>query len=455
MIESADTLAEANGAGSSKAREAKGTDEIAKVNYTRFVRARDNGHATYVEEAEKYDKFYSDIQWDEADLKKLKAEGRPALTINMIRPTVNAILGQQISRRIDTCIKHKRGGSETVATVLTKLFQSIGDDVGMDRVESQVFSDGIIQDRGYFDVRIGYKENMVGEVEVCAVDPKDILLDVDAKEYDPRTWAEVFKTGWMSLEEIAATYGEDKAAELSGNVGVSHFFAEDSILFDDKRFGEANLPGDSTALNNSSSDHRNIRKVRVIERQYYKLVACWYFVDPQTGDCKLVAADWDKERREEFATRMGLFLHKRMDRRVRWCVTADYVVLHDEWSPYTTFTIIPFFPYFRRGRPTGVVRGLISPQELINKVSSQELHIVNTTANSGYILEDGTLSGMTTDELKTKGAQTGTVITVGRGRKEGIEKIQPNTIPTGLDRIGAKAQNNFRVISGVNDAMLG
>jgi hypothetical protein len=143
-----------------------------------------------------------------------------------------------------------------------------------------------------------------------------------------------------------------------------------------------------------------------------------------------------------------------MKRKVRWTVTCDKVVLHDDWSPYNDFTIVPFFAYFRRGRPFGVVRNLLSPQEQLNKIASQELHIVNTTANSGWMVESGSLVGMTADDLEEHGAETGLVLEYARGTNP-PQKITPNSIPTGLDRIAMKAQTNIKAISGINDSMLG
>ena len=146
-------------------------------------------------------------------------------------------------------------------------------------------------------------------------------------------------------------------------------------------------------------------------------------------------------------------MEKKM-RRVRWTVTADSVVLFDDYSPYDHFTLVPYFPYFRRGKPFGMVRNLLSPQEQLNKISSQELHIVNTTANSGWIVESGSLSGMTADDLEEHGAETGLVLEYNRGSTP-PGKIPPNQIPTGLDRLGQKAARNIKEISGITDAMLG
>ena len=101
-----------------------------------------------------------------------------------------------------------------------------------------------------------------------------------------------------------------------------------------------------------------------------------------------------------------------------------------------------------------MVRNLLSPQEQLNKVTSQELHIVNTTANSGWLVESGSLSSMQVEDLEEHGAETGLVLEYNRGSTP-PGKIPPNQIPTGLDRIGQKASNNIKEISGINDSMLG
>ena len=157
----------------------------------------------------------------------------------------------------------------------------------------------------------------------------------------------------------------------------------------------------------------------------------------------------------DFQKKHDLGIVKKLTRKIRWTVSADSVLLFDDWSPYSFFTVVPYFPYFRRGRPIGMVRNLLSPQEQYNKVASQELHIVNTTANSGWIVQKGSLgAGMTVDELEKKGAKTGLIIEYNPGF-EAPEKIQPNQIPTGLDRIGLKSAQNIKEISGVSDALLG
>ena len=179
-----------------------------------------------------------------------------------------------------------------------------------------------------------------------------------------------------------------------------------------------------------------------------------FFVDPDTGDQRKCPEAWKENKCKKFAKEYNLTLISKVIRKIRWTVTCDKVVLHDDWSPYDQFTVVPFFCYFRRGQPFGIIRNLLSPQEQLNKIASQELHIVNTTANSGWMVESGSLIGMTADDLEEHGAETGLVLEYARGTNA-PQKITPNSIPTGLDRIAAKAAANIQSISGINDSMLG
>ena len=429
--------------------------ELARQQWEAYTRARDNGHQDYIAVAKRCDAFYRGEQWDAADLSTLDDQGRPALTINTILPTINTVIGEQSTRRMDVTFKPRGRGEQDIADTLTKLFMQISDNNKLDWVEAQVFSDGLIQDRGWFDVRVDFDDHIQGEVRVTTKDPLDILIDPDAKEYDPKTWNEIFETRWMSLDEIEETYGQKKADQLRITVEQGSALGTDSVEYEETRYGDT-YSGVTYEQGNTTNpeENRALRSIRVIERQYYRLKECIFYVDRLTGDMREVPYNWNKKKRENFADNYGLDIVTKTVKKVRWTVSADLVVLHDDWSPYDHFTLVPYFPFWRRGRPFGMVRNLISPQEQLNKISSQELHIVNTTANSGWIVESGSLSGMDADDLEEHGAETGLVLEFNRGSNPPA-KIPPNQIPTGLDRIAMKAAANIKTISGISDAMLG
>ena len=427
---------------------------LAKTQWNSYTRARDHGHEEYVHLAKKCDMYYRGDQWDEFDMQQLDDQGRPALTINTILPTVNAVLAEQSSKKADIQFKPRGGGKQDIADVLTKVYAQIADNNKLEWTESQVFSDGLIQDRGWFDVRIDFDDHVNGEVRIEAKDPLDILIDPDAKHYDPRTWNEIFETKWMSIDEIEEQYGQKEADQLRMLAETGTTLGADSMEFEEERYGDTDEYNYGQQYPGDPENARLLRSIRVIERQYYKLKDCIFYVDPVTGDKREVPYNWSKKKREQFADQFALDIIEKKMRKVRWTVTADTVVLFDDWSPYAHFTLVPFFPYFRRGKPFGMVRNLLSPQEQLNKITSQELHIVNTTANSGWIVENGSLAGMTADDLEEHGAETGLVLEFNRGSTPPA-KIPPNQIPTGLDRLGQKAAQNIKQISGITEAMLG
>jgi len=331
------------------------------------------------------------------------------------------------------------------------VFKQISDNNQLDWKRSDMFADGIITSRGFLDVRIDTTDSMQGEVKIDNLNPKNVIIDPDGEEYDPDTWGEVFTTKWVTADDICILYSPEDG-ELLRNREQSFFpYGYDSIQAFRDRFGDRFNPMYSGDYDNSSV----MKNIRLIERQYRLMDRQKHFVDPNTGDMRPIPDNFDRNRIAHIVQNYGLQVTSKLVRRIRWTVIADNVRLHDDWSPYRHFTVVPYFPYFRRGTTIGLVENLIGSQELLNKVTSQELHVVNTTANSGYKVRAGSLSNMTVEELEEKGAQTGLVIEVNGDPDKDVQKISPNQVPQGLDRISYKAEEHIKTISGVSDSMQG
>jgi hypothetical protein len=446
---------------SSLSKAVSGTEySIVDQNWQSYCRARDNGHKNYVRDAKLFDKYYIGEQWDDEVLAELKGQKRPAMTINLVLSTINAMIGEYIGTRQDIDVKPVSvDANEETASALDKIIGHILHDSKSKYLEKQVVLDGLVQERGYFDIRMNYEENIFGEAREDALDPIDVIPDSGARDYDPRKWNEVHITRWMTPDEIEEQYGPEKGSRVRF-VDAANSYGTDSVDLDPSTFAQKSAFYTQGPDNyNYQDDWRQVKRVRVVERQYWKLTQRPYFVDVETGDASPVPDDWKPERIQgviDYLAQKGVTMQviKRIQRRVRWTVTCDKYLLHDDWSPYNHFTIVPFFPYFRRGRPFGPVRNLISPQDILNKSASQELHVINTTANSGWKVEAGSLANMSVADLANVGAKTGLVLEFKRGFTP-PEKILPNQIPTGLDRVSSKTVMYFREISGVSTAMLG
>lgn len=426
--------------------------KLASEQWERYVYCRDSGHFDYINKAEKCDAFFQGTQWDPTVLAELREQRRPGLTINKVLGTLSSIMGEQIDLRTEIAYRARYGAPSGNADTLTKLFRYISDTNQLNWVRSELFADGAITSRGYLDIRMDYKRSVTGDVVVENLNPKNVIPDPDAHEYDPDKWNDVIVTRWLSCDDIEYMYTRADAELLRNRSDGAWAYGYDSTEQFRDRFGgrEPQLLG--------SPDQKHIaRVIRTVDRQYRKLAKIKYFVDIKNGDRQCISDTWDRDRIAYTleASQGQLIVDEQVGHKIRWCVTADDVVLKDEWSPYKHFTVVPYFPYFRHGKTIGLVENLIDPQELLNKTTSQELHVVNTMANSGWKIRQGVLANMTPDELEQYGARTGLVLEVNGDPDKDVVKIQPNQIPAGLDRLSVKGENYIKTVSMRGDAQLG
>lgn len=426
--------------------------KLARIQWERYTSGMDRGHQEYQKQAKKCEDFYfgNGKQWDDDVKAALEAIGKPWLEENVIFPTVNTVLGYQTQSRMDIAYKPRESGDQAVADILTKLSMFIVDQNQFPWLESQVFADGLIQQRGYFDVRMDFDKNINGDISITPLDPLDVIPDPDAKSYNPEDWQDVTITKWMPIDDIKILYGLGKYRKVlqALNKNGEPDFGADDWGVERNKFAE---PGTYSSF---YKDNSGEEYVRVIERQWYKLTSreFWYNVD--TGDLLPIPDTMRASEKSKIAKRHGYEVLKRTVKRVRWTVSTQDVLLHDEWSPYEYFTVVPFFPYFRRGRTVGMVDNLIKTQEMLNKTYSQILHVINTTANSGWKIEENSLVNMEVEDLEDVGGQTGLVLEYKAGRTA-PEKIEPNQIPTGLKDMVTSGIELMRMISGVSETFQG
>lgn len=423
---------------------------LAEKNWNRYRTAINRGHGIYQKQAKICEAFYlgGGRQWATEDKKALDDAGRPWLEENIIFSTINTVIGYQTQSRMDIAYKPREVDDQDVSDILSKLAMYITDREKYPWKESEVFSDGLIQQRGYFDIKMDFNENAYGDISISVLDPLDVIPDPDAKSYDPDDWADVTVTSWMSHEDIKETYGLAVWRKVEGYMDREPDFGTDQSEQERNKFG---------SVNNYSSyyvDEAECGHSRIISRQYWKLNNREFYFNAETGDLYPVPDNLKVSEKNQYAKSNNFEIIRKVSKRIRWTVSTRDVVLHDEWSPYDHFTVVPYFPYFRRGVTVGLVDNLIKTQEMLNKVYSQILHTVNTTANSGWIVEENSLVNMDVDDLEDVGAQTGLVLEYRRGQQPPA-KIESNQVPTGLKDLVTSGVDLIRLISGVSETFQG
>lgn len=427
-------------------------DPKATENWDRYVYGLNKGHTCYMEQARLCEDFYlgGGNQWAESDRQVLAAAGRPALEFNQIKHKINAAVGYQIGNRMDIGFRPRSGPADAeTATTLSKLAMQIADNNQLHFKETQVFGDGCIQQRGFFDIRMNYSDTILGEIKIDVLDPMDVIPDPDANSYDPDDWADVSVNRMLTQIEIEALYGSKAQRSVEDEDSGDNIFTADGYEVERRAFGDDD-PLFTEALEKDDPG----RRIRVIDRQFWQMDKAEVIITP-TGDIRIV-----ENMKPEAVAQMvadGGIKQTRRVKRVRWVVSTKETVLHDDWSPFNHFTVVPYFPTFRRGHTRGLVDDAIGPQQLLNKSMSQFLHIINTTANSGWITVAGTLANMNDGELADRGAETGLHLVIKKDTavENRPQKIQPNQVPTGFDRIIDRAQGLLEAATGVNESMSG
>lgn len=434
-------------------------DTAAQQNWDRYRYGIERGHLDYIFRAILCERNYlgGGLQWDDADRDQLTEDGKPALEANEIMPALNSAIGYQIHNRMDIAFRPRKVVSQATADIRSKLAMQIADNNKLHWTETGVFSDGMIEQRGFYDCRMGYEDNVLGELRITDLDPRDVIPDPDAKSYDPMKWGDVIVTRWYSLDEIEALYGQnvrDEVEKVHGADGEQDFGDGVDEAGDDggerNKFGDNQTGGQSYYAFYRGSKSDDTARYRIIDRQRF-VYEMTDVVISQYGDVHVVTKTNGEAIADEIAS--GGTPSKRMTRRVKWTVTTRYVTLFDEISPYDRFTVVPFFPYFRRGKTRGMVDNAIDPQKILNKGLSQFVHILNSAANSGWTYEQGSLTNMTGEDLEDRGGENGLVIEYAKGT-QAPKKIEPSQIPTGVDRLMDRALLTLKEVT-VPDAMRG
>jgi len=393
-------------------------------------------------------------QWASEDLSVLDSQGRPHLTINRILPIVMALSGTQRQNREDLVVFARRGGGEDEAAVLTELAKHAADVSRADWQLSFMFTDGLVTGKGWVALDIDYQNDPLnGDLLIEKVSPFEILEDRETADYDlDRRCRFIIRTYLRDREELELLYPkrkrdleveqfrsyvpENEADPLRGDEGDTYRLTEGRIE-DEPRLKR--------------------RKMLVRETWWKDWRRVTFLVDAATLEVRRVQPD-----------KMELAKALRLRDPQRWRIvervapvlmqtvtTGDVVLEHveDPFHGCMRYPFTRFTPYLFDDNLFGVVDNLIDPQIETNKRRSQTLHLINTSANSGFIGDRDALTAAEWDDLADFGSAPGQVIRVKPGSR--LERLQPIPIHQGLLELEQIAGDDMKQISGVNADLLG
>lgn len=420
--------------------------QLAKDDIALFNELYDSGHTDYLARSEAAKRYYASRQWKDADVSKRTTEGRLAFTVNEIFRTINAVAGELAQISSDVRYDPVSGDEETART-LNKLAEYIDRQNKTYLHDQTVRLHGLLTGRGFFEQRATFDENMQGHIRRRAFRPENVILDLSNTSMDPADWERVFTTEVVSENDVELLYGRAAAEEIRQRGFPDWLRAEDRNL-------AQKLTGAGTAapdIHSTSTKHR--KQYRLVNHQFRSYEMRDFFVDLATGDMSEIPESWPREKVQAALETFGLGTRRQKARTLRWRVVCNDTVLHDEYSPYKHFTIVPFLPFFLDGATLSLFDVLQGPQDLLNYVVSEEAHILGTTSHSGWKVKDGSLKNMTPRQLEEKGAKNGLVLLL--EETADAERITPGQPAAGFERMGDRSRSWIQELANVTPSMMG
>jgi hypothetical protein len=410
-------------------------------------------------------------QWSEEERTALKDASRPALTFNRIKPIITIISGYQRENASRIKISPEGGEDKIFSEVLDRVIKFI-DKVGhLFYKMSYWFDDGLYTGKGWLEAVRTYESDPIrGELRFLQRTPYQIIVDPDFNEYDLNEWPRaqyVFKVVRLGRDVLKELYPKS-AALIDGFVSdVDDVVMNGAGLLKegaDDDYGNRPNSGSLASKARQTDETSGLKmddKFTVKEYWRPKSIDKFFVIDKETSEPKKFDTE---EEAQAFSAQQGFGTVTKRQAIEMWCapLVAGFI-MQDEKSDFEPYTsAYPFFRFLADWSPSaeseilkvqGVVRSLKDPQREKNKSKSQNLHILNTQANSGWIGDEEALTPEGWKQLEQMGAKPG--ITVKKKKGYELREILPKGPNQGHLQREQTADEEFKQISAVNPDLMG
>lgn len=375
--------------------------------------------------------FYDGLQWSPEDSAALMDRGQWPLVFNLVKPTVDWIIGTQRRMRSDWHIiprTNRREAAET-AQAKTSFLKYIRDVNQGEYHQSRAFMDSVISGVGWLEC--GVRGDDTDEPVFEAYESwRNIIYDSSARNHSLEDGRYLFRWKWID-EDIGLALFPEREHLIRAAVQASINLITTGTDEDGEEFwylgaaiaGEQGQDWQSFDRRTYVSDTAWVN----YQRRRCKLIEGWYTKPVKKtvmrGDAALRGMTFDKANpTHRKAHESGaVSLYDCMAMEMQACVFTSKGLLWTGKSPYL-HNKFPFTPWwcYRRGRdgaPYGVVRQLRDPQEVYNKRHSKVMWILS---GNRVVLDEGAVEDL--ENLRDEVARPDAVIAKRQGYELNLQK---------------------------------
>ena len=404
------------------------------------------------DKAEESYAFVRGEQWDAGDKAKLERQGRPALTFNEVLPQIDLSGGIIRQQKLGYRALPRGGEDALVSTISTALLSYAMARTNGEHELYRGHDDGDICGKAWWEVMMDkdFTDDPLGEVEVRRLPPLAIIEDMGAERPDRQDAEHMAKAMWFSESAAKRRWPEHSDAFRVG-----------------EWLGHGGGPIEGWSLDKQRLYLNLLAKQIRVLFMWYKVPATLYTVtDTFLGATRTFTEGADleaflREAQQGHSAEISTFEKRfptdtRKTYSLRVATFTGWRLLDDRPSPFTNTRLFPFVPMLVHDfgdEPFGVVENIKDAQREINKRRSVLLHIMQTTANSGWMTKREALTPQQKVELKNMGADPGLVVEYTGNVSP--QKITPSPMPNSFVEYDAMMRNSIRSTTMRNAELMG
>jgi len=401
-----------------------------------------------------------DQGWDEeGDRAALEAEKRPAITLNRIHPIMRLIQGAR-PKATTTFLPTGETGNIEIASILNSCNDHIDDINQWSFLEDEFFNKGIILDRSVVWLLPNYEMDIRGEVELSLDDGWNVYLDPDSTRKDRKDALDVF-----NVRQVFSDWAIRKWPKKEKQILRLKSLVEDEAT---GKMAHDIDPSDRYKDPPNAYFDSDTKKVSLVYRWYKTFEKSTKLIDVATGQIYDSPLTIDKARKalQEINIDNRYRVVERDYTRVHYKIFAHDILFEEGITPWErgdgqrtdlsdNLPCVIFEPdRFVFGTKQDLIQ-IISmfkdPSKYHNKLASSILSIINSTAKTGYDIEDGAISETELKKLREEGSKPGQITVWNKGAltQNMMQKKRPDVTPQAEIVMADKMASWILDISGV------
>ena len=392
--------------------------------------------------------FLANEQYSDAEKRDLKEQMRPVITFNRTHTVINAIGGMEVANRQEVRYFPREQGDAKSSELLTEGSKWFRDQADADDEDSDAFLDAAVCGMGWTETSLDFDEDEEGAPTMSAVNPLEMYWDKHARKKNLSDAQRLWRVRDIPLSIARDMFPDDELHDL------------DAKWAQIDKDGDEDESQEEADLYNGDGEEalRDDKAVTIVHLQYKKRVPVYVVADPTTGaKMTLSAAEHKKLKARMEELGMPLISTKRDEMQVQNVFIGNKVLQDGPALCKKQFSFQCVTAYM--DRTTGLFYGLMKlmkdPQRWANKWMAQALHILNSNAKGGLMVEEGAVEDMRRFEKEWSQPNKVTKVTDGALAAGRIKEKQQTPMPAGFFNMMQFAIEAVREVPGVSLELLG